>query len=55
MGYVIPDLELAKIQGGLGLGIRAYMRKLMIWFDIAFSDEGGGMTFWVGHPFQFSK
>ncbi len=42
-----------KVDGGVGL--RAYMRKLMIRFDIAFSDEGGGATLWVGHPFQFQK
>ena len=36
-------------------GFRAYMRKLLIRLDIAFSDEGGGATLWVGHPFQFRK
>ena len=42
-----------KIDGGIG--IRAYMRKIMLRLDIAFSDEGGGVTLWVGHPFQFQR
>ena len=42
-----------KVDGGIG--VRAYMRKLLIRLDIAFSDEGGGATLWIGHPFQFQK
>lgn len=42
-----------KVDGGLG--IRAYMRKLLIRLDFACSDEGVGLTLWVGQPFQFSK
>ncbi len=38
-----------------GIGFRAYMRKLLIRFDLAFSSEGGGATLWIGHPFQFQK
>jgi len=44
-----------KMKVDAGVGLRAYMRKLLIRLDIAFSDEGGGGTLWVGHPFQFKK
>jgi len=42
-----------KVDGGVGL--RAYMRKFLIRLDLAGSDEGVSMTFWLSHPFQFAK
>ncbi len=52
--WSISDLHRSmKVDGGVGF--RAYMRKLLIRLDIAFSDEGGGATLWIGHPFQFKK
>ncbi len=44
-----------KMKLDAGIGLRAYMRKLMIRLDIAFSNEGGGGALWIGHPFQFQK
>ena len=58
-GRVADEWSITKLNGNMkvdgGLGFRAYMRKLLIRLDIAFSNEGGGGSLWIGHPFQFKK
>jgi hypothetical protein len=59
VGRVADEWSIDKLNSNMkvdgGVGIRAYMRKLMIRFDIAFSDEGAGAILWIGQPFQFQK
>jgi hypothetical protein len=49
----ITDLH-SRMKWDAGIGLRAYMRKLTIRLDTAFSDEDASMVIWVLQPFQAS-